>query len=96
MNSTVTANSLAELSTLWEVLFPTVETPSQSQLAIWLARYDAPIVRAGLGALAVKYLNVKGEMSFEHLVRFGSSVMSRLWIESQARQHAQFNRSIQQ
>ena len=93
--NTITVTSINELESLWAVLFPTVETPSQSQFGIWLARYDAQIVRAGLGALGVKYLSLQGNMTIEHLIRFGSSVMSRLWIESQARTAAQFTRSAQ-
>lgn len=70
--------TISELKGFWNLLFPKVTAPDDSQWALWLLRHDNLIVRHGLTELATKYIRLKGTMDQTYMAKFASAVMNRL------------------
>lgn len=72
--------TIKSLRDTWVRLFPQVAAPADSQWMLWLLlnNDDANVVRYGMATLARKYASLGGQMDHDYMVKFASSVMSRM------------------
>jgi hypothetical protein len=76
-------NELNDLKKLWEQFLG--EVPKDIQFQLWLNMHTFEVVRRGILVAAEKNLAMKGAMTFDHKLRFASSVMNSRTAEKQAR-----------
>jgi hypothetical protein len=75
---------LIELKEAWTLLFPSVQSPADSQWALWLFRHGFETTREALIQLGEKYMKSGGQMTPEYMAKFLSAVANRLSAETRA------------
>jgi hypothetical protein len=82
-----TSTEVLELKDHWKDVLPGEALPADDQWAIWRAMHKASVIRSALTQTAVKRKKVGAEMSGGRIIRFASSIMTRLSREASTMQH---------
>lgn len=92
---TATQTTIAELTELWQTIFPTIPAPDTRQFAIWLLRFQPYIVRQGIANLALK-ADREPDMDLDWMYRYASASMANIHNRDAAKLAGEYTRRPQQ
>jgi hypothetical protein len=72
-------NDLQRLKKIWLILFPNIQLPDEAQWTRWLDSHPRHLINRGFAQAGKRFAKMratKQEMSFEHIVKLSTAVMS--------------------